>query len=81
MITSEPLWKVDDVARYLAMSRSYIYKEAEAGRLPCFRIGAALRFEPPAIRKWLENQASAPLSEVRRLRLSTNLDAVTTEGA
>ena len=50
---SEALWTVRDVARFLAMSTSWVYKEAEAGRLPCFRIGAALRFQPEAIRRHL----------------------------
>lgn len=62
----EPLWKVADVACFLSMSDSWVYKEAEAGRLPCLRLGAALRFRPEAIRRWLE-QASAP-SNVARLR-------------
>jgi excisionase family DNA binding protein len=66
VITPEPLWKVADVARFLSMSDSWVYKEAEAGRLPCFRLGAALRFRPEAIRRWLE-QTSAP-SNVARLR-------------
>lgn len=61
----EPLWKVSDVARFLSMSGSWVYKEAEAGRLPCLRLGAALRFRPEVIRRWLE-QANAP-SNVSRL--------------
>lgn len=54
----EPLWKVADVARCLAMSPSWVYKEAEAGRLPCLRIGAALRFKPDEIRRYLDRQPS-----------------------
>ncbi len=61
----EPLWKASDVARFLSMSDSWVYKEAEAGRLPCLRLGAALRFRPEAIRRWLE-QTNAP-SIVSRL--------------
>ncbi len=64
--TPEPLWKVADVARYLSMSDSWVYKEAEAARLPCLRLGAALRFRPEAIRRWLE-QAGGP-SNIARLR-------------
>ena len=47
------LWTVDDVAKLLRASKSWIYKQATAGKLPCIRIGAMLRFEPPAIRAWL----------------------------
>lgn len=52
----EPLWKVPDVARFLSMSPSWVYKKAEAGRLPCVRIGASLRFRPEEIRAFLERQ-------------------------
>jgi predicted DNA-binding transcriptional regulator AlpA len=38
------LWKVQDVADYLAMSTSWVYKQAEAGMLPTRRLGASLRF-------------------------------------
>lgn len=64
--TPEALWKVADVARFLSMSDSWVYKETEAGRLPCLRLGAALRFRPEAIRRWLE-LTGAP-SNVARLR-------------
>lgn len=50
----EALWKVADVARFLSVSTSWVYKEAEAGRLPCVRLGANLRFQPIAIRQYLE---------------------------
>lgn len=63
----EPLWKVQDVARFLSMSVSWVYKEAEAGRLPCVRIGAALRFRPDEIRAFLE-RLRAPRGSVVALR-------------
>lgn len=63
----EPLWKVQDVARFLSMSSSWVYKEAEAGRLPCVRIGAALRFWPEEIRAFLARQR-APRGSITTLR-------------
>lgn len=59
----EPLWKVADVARFLSLSVSWVYKEAEAGRLPCVRIGASLRFRPDELRAFLNGprcRASGP---------------------
>lgn len=50
----EPLWKAADVAKFLSMSKSWVYKEAEADRLPHVYIGASLRFRPEAIRRHLE---------------------------
>jgi excisionase family DNA binding protein len=46
----EPLWTVEVVARYLRVSRSWVYHRAEAGELPCLRIGGLLRFDPEAVR-------------------------------
>ena len=63
----ESLWKVADVARFLTMSTSWVYKEVEAGRLPCVRIGAALRFRPDEIRAFLEGKR-APRASVIALR-------------
>ena len=66
-MTDKPLWKVQDVARFLSMSTSWVYKEAEAGRLPCVRIGAALRFQSDEIRTYLESQR-VPRGSVIALR-------------
>ncbi len=52
----EPLWDASDVARYLKVSRSWVYHRAEAGLLPYLRVGALLRFEPEAIRAHVRDQ-------------------------
>jgi excisionase family DNA binding protein len=44
------LWDANDVARYLRVSRSWVYHRAEAGLLPLRRVGGLLRFDPAAIR-------------------------------
>jgi excisionase family DNA binding protein len=46
----EPLWDANDVARYLKVSRSWVYQRAEAGLLPYLRVGGLLRFNPSAVR-------------------------------
>ena len=48
--TSGTLWDANDVAAYLKVSRSWVYHRAEAGLLPCIRVGGLLRFDPDAIR-------------------------------
>lgn len=81
---AEPLWKVPDVARYLSLSTSWVYKEAEAGRLPCLRIGASLRFRPEAIRRWVECQSpegTSPKVLPLKRNSSTGVDKNTDEGA
>jgi hypothetical protein len=47
---TDGLWTADDVARFLKTSRSWVYHRAQAGRLPCLKIGGLLRFDPVAIR-------------------------------
>ncbi len=69
MTTAEPLWTVREVAAFLSMSGSWVYKEAEAGRLPTLRLGAALRFRPEDIRRWVDQRGKiATVSNLRDLR-------------
>jgi excisionase family DNA binding protein len=49
----EALWDANDVARYLKVSRSWVYQRAEAGRLPYVRVGGLLRFDPESIRAFV----------------------------
>ena len=56
----DPLWTAADVARFLNASQSYVYKAAEAGRLPCIRIGSMLRFDPARIRELVRGGGPAP---------------------
>jgi excisionase family DNA binding protein len=46
------------VARYLKVSRSWVYHRAEAGLLPYLRVGALLRFEPAAVRAYVREQSA-----------------------
>jgi excisionase family DNA binding protein len=43
------LWDAVDVARYLKVSRSWVYQRAEAGLLPCLRVGGLIRFDPRVV--------------------------------
>jgi excisionase family DNA binding protein len=45
------------VAEFLAISPITVYKMAEAARLPSFRVGTAVRFDPRAIAEWLRGNA------------------------
>lgn len=61
----EPLWTAADVAEFLSMSAQWVYKHAELGSLPCVRLGAALRFQPAEIRRYLEQRVHrSPLKKV-----------------
>lgn len=54
----EGLWDANDVARFLKASRSWVYQRAQAGQLPCVKIGGLLRFEPAAIRAFIRGQCT-----------------------
>lgn len=41
------------LAAVLAVSKIVIYKLAKSGRLPSFRIGACVRFDPKSVAAWL----------------------------
>jgi excisionase family DNA binding protein len=49
-VSETGLWDANDVARYLKVSRSWVYQRAEAGLLPYARIGGLLRFDPHTVR-------------------------------
>ncbi|PYX33192.1 MAG: hypothetical protein DMG77_00800 [Acidobacteria bacterium] len=42
-----------DLAQMLSVSRITIFKQAKSGRIPSFRIGTCVRFDPKAVAQWL----------------------------
>ena len=42
-----------ELAEILTVSRITIFKHAKAGRIPSFRIGTCVRFDPRAVAQWL----------------------------
>lgn len=59
---SEPLWTAEDVAAFLRVSLSMVYKLRRTGALPAIRVGALFRFQPDAVRAFAgaEEVARAP---------------------
>lgn len=54
------LWDANDVAHYIGASRSWVYHQAEAGRLPCIRVLGFLRFDPRVVRAFVQAASSVP---------------------
>ena len=52
----EPLMTAEDVAAYLRVSKSMVYKLAETAQLPCLHIGACLRFEPDTVARFARGE-------------------------
>ncbi len=48
----ESLLTVKEVAHLLGMSERWIHERTRRGEMPCYRFGAALRFDPEEIRSW-----------------------------
>jgi excisionase family DNA binding protein len=63
--TAEPLTLADrvermgraltanELAEMLAVSKITIFKHAKAGRIPSFRVGTCVRFDPRSVAQWL----------------------------
>lgn len=64
IISTDTLWTVDDVARFLRLSTSSVYKMAEKKKLPCLHIGTALRFDPTAVKDWATKGVGRQTDEV-----------------
>jgi excisionase family DNA binding protein len=63
-VNPDTLWDALDVARYCKTSRSWVYQQAESGRLPHLRVGGLLRFEPERVKAFARGETTV----VRALR-------------
>jgi excisionase family DNA binding protein len=52
----EALWTAQDVANYLRVSLSMVYKLAGTGELPRLHIGACVRFAPEIVRRFARGE-------------------------
>ena len=55
-----PLMTVSDLAKYLAVSKSMIYKLVEEEEIPYIKIGKSLRFKREDIETWIESKRFKP---------------------
>jgi excisionase family DNA binding protein len=60
------LWTVRQAARFLNLSVSWVYKQAELGTLPTVRLGASVRFDPRALRAFVKTPPDRTSSRTRR---------------
>jgi excisionase family DNA binding protein len=47
--------RAGELAELLAVSKITVFKLARAGRIPSFRVGTCVRFDPRAVAKWLRS--------------------------
>jgi excisionase family DNA binding protein len=67
---TERLWTVKQVQEYLQMSRSWVYRELEARRLPHTRIGGVVRFIPEQVRQYAEQRAESDQGHAKIIPLA-----------
>lgn len=48
---------LEQIAEYLQMSTSSIYKMAQAGKIPAYKVGRQWRFKKEEIDKWVINKS------------------------
>lgn len=68
--TFEPLWTVTETARYLKMSKSWVYRHTESGEIPHAKLGGVIRYSPTRIREY-EAQLHAVARGGNVIKLST----------
>ena len=56
---SAEIMDIRDLAEYLSMSPSTLYRWVEAGEIPCTRIGRNIRFRKVDIDLWLTERTSS----------------------
>lgn len=61
----DSLLKVEDAAKLLGVSISWLYKASAAGVIPTLKVGRLLRFSPADLQRWLATQRSGELAPIR----------------
>ncbi len=55
-LSMEKWLTLEQIAEYLQMSTSSIYKMAQASKIPAYKIGRQWRFKKEEIDRWVEEQ-------------------------
>lgn len=53
---SKPIMDISEVAKYLGVSEMTIYRYANAGKIPAFKVGAKWRFHKKSIDHWISEK-------------------------
>ncbi len=60
----DELMTVEEVARYMRLPHSTIYKLLQEGKLPGFKVGRHWRFRRETIMQWVRDQEQAATSRI-----------------
>ena len=73
------LLNVSQAAQVLGCSKHFLYRKAETGQVPVYRLGKALRFDPDELRAWARCALRAVEKVLRapqRLRGLTHVEKI-----
>jgi excisionase family DNA binding protein len=62
------LWTVQEAARFLAVSESWVYTATRTGILPAIRLGRVVRFDQAALRAWVKGERGGKVVQLPRCR-------------
>ncbi len=54
----DALWKIEDVAKHLAVTVPTVRNHIKTRGLPFKRVGGSLRFRPEEVTAWVDEQAA-----------------------
>lgn len=57
-IAGEPMIDVEDAAKVVGCSETWVYRKAKARELPSYRVGRKLRFLRSELEQWLRAQST-----------------------
>jgi len=60
--TMERWLTLEQIAEYLQMSTSSIYKMAQKGKIPAYKVGRQWRFRKEEIDRWIKSQKQSMMS-------------------
>ncbi|MHB8219119.1 MAG: helix-turn-helix domain-containing protein [Acidimicrobiales bacterium] len=63
-----PLWTVSQLAEYLGVPHSFVYRLTHEHRIRFLRVGKTVRFRPEDVMAWLESATVEPSEPKRRGR-------------
>lgn len=58
--TKPSLMTIDELAKYLRMKKVTIYKHAQEGKVPGFKVGSKWRFKKSTVDKWIDDKEKGP---------------------
>lgn len=66
--TPENLWTVAEAARFMGLSKSWVYHRSEAGLLPHIKIAGRLRFEPDTLKQFIRKNRLSATTVLARIK-------------